>query len=69
MTGPKHPLLHRSAFVPARYAELRTEAAEALRVACEGLEAADDRKLVGALVEGRRILQQMDALWFGKEAA
>lgn len=69
MTGPKHPLLQRSPFIPACYSELRTEAVEALRKACEGLEAADDRKLVGALVEGRRVLQEMDALWFGKVPA
>jgi hypothetical protein len=64
--GAKHPLLHRGPFIAARYAELRTEAAEILRRACEGLEAADDRKLVGALVDGRRVLLEMDALWNGQ---
>jgi len=62
----KSPLLDRRPFVPARYTELRTLACHALRRACEGLEAADDRKLVGALVEGRAILQEADALWRGE---
>lgn len=65
----KSPLLDRRPFIPARYCELRTEAVAVLQRACEGLEEGDDRKLVGALVEGRRVLREMDALWFGKVPA
>lgn len=62
----KSPLLDRRPFIPARYAELRSEAVNILRRACESFADGNAREHANAIGDGIRCVEEIDALWTGQ---
>lgn len=53
------------AFIPQRYAALRTEAVLCLQRAVEAFCDGDDRKLGRAICDGQVIVRDIETLWHG----
>lgn len=66
MSGVRSPLLDRRPFISARYTELRTDAVNVLRRACEAFADGKSRELANAIGDGIKVVEEIDALWTGQ---